>query len=81
MKTMLEAFYDVLYKANPKSVGGEIPDDRSYTMIRKKSIGVILFWLIIWQTVYIVIGNDVLFASPNNTVCEIIKLFCVHGIL
>lgn len=43
-------------------------------MIKKKGIGVILFWLIIWQTVYIVIGSDVLFASPYNTVCEIIKL-------
>lgn len=30
MKTMLEAFYDVLYKANPKSVGGEIPDTELY---------------------------------------------------
>lgn len=50
-------------------------------MIKKKSIGVILFWLIIWQTVYIVIGNDVLFASPYNTVCEIIKLIFEFGIL
>ena len=30
MKTMLESFYDVLYKANPKSVGGEIPDTELY---------------------------------------------------
>lgn len=30
MKTMLEAFYDLLYKANPKSVGGEIPDTELY---------------------------------------------------
>lgn len=30
MKTMLEAFYDVLYKANPKSIGGEIPDTELY---------------------------------------------------
>ena len=30
MKTMLESFYDLLYKANPKSVGGEIPDTELY---------------------------------------------------
>ena len=30
MKTMPEAFYDVLYKANPKSVGREIPDTELY---------------------------------------------------
>ena len=30
MKTMLESFYDVLYKANPKAVGGEIPDTELY---------------------------------------------------
>lgn len=30
MKNALSGYYDVLYKANPKSVGGKLPDDNFY---------------------------------------------------
>ena len=32
MKTAMESFYDVIFTANPQSVGGAMPDDNFYLL-------------------------------------------------
>jgi len=39
-----------------------------------KNIAVILLWLAVWQIAYIIIGRDVLFASPADTLKALIEL-------
>ncbi|GFI62322.1 putative aliphatic sulfonates transport permease protein SsuC [Clostridiales bacterium] len=47
--------------------------------MKNKGILVILFWLAVWQTIYIIIGNDVLFASPMDTAKALCSLLSDSG--
>ena len=41
-----------------------------------KKISVLLFWILIWELIYILVGKDILIASPLNVffrICELIK--------
>ncbi|WP_035767159.1 ABC transporter permease [Butyrivibrio sp. NC2002] len=39
-----------------------------------KKIGIVLFWLIIWQIIAIIIHNDILFAGPFQTITSLVKM-------
>lgn len=43
-------------------------------MERNKKILVVIFWLALWQAMYMIIGMDVLFASPIDTVMAMGRL-------
>ena len=48
---------------------------RASMLMRKiKKIYVIIFWLCVWQIVYMIIGRDVLFASPIGTARALLGL-------
>ena len=41
-----------------------------------KKISVLMFWILIWEFIYILVGKDILIASPLNVlfrICELIK--------
>lgn len=40
-----------------------------------KRLLTLIFWLLVWQAIYMSIGKDVLFASPINTLKALVKLF------
>ena len=39
-----------------------------------KRSGVILFWLAVWQAAYMLIGSDIIFASPADTIAALVRL-------
>lgn len=43
-------------------------------MLKNRRIAVIVFWIAVWQTSYMIINNDILFASPADTFREIVSL-------
>ena len=43
-------------------------------MLKNSRIAVIVFWIAVWQTAYMIINNDILFASPADTFREIASL-------
>ena len=43
-------------------------------MSTNKKLLVFIFWTAVWQTVYLIIGSDVLFASPLNTLIAVARL-------
>ena len=43
-------------------------------MSRNKKLLVFIFWIAVWQAAYMIIGSDVLFASPLNTLKAAVDL-------
>lgn len=44
-----------------------------------KNTAVVIFWLAVWQIVYMIIGRDILFASPADTLKALLDM-CVSAV-